>query len=484
MEKLSPKQKKSLIKRLRDSFSELAECEELDLKEAYRLQNKKVRLHMDNYPVQLNIGREGQALHVYPEQPLNPSRKSQRSGHYIVFDPKTYYKGGSGFIRINSGKKLVLGKGDKTQKDLLNLNQNIAEKHLRISNNDGNLVFKSLDEKHGSCVSPLLKDKHLNRIRKWRLAKLKRLRSIVGGPIKLHLPDDALALIRRVNKLMEKEPCREKADNGKPGGVVKLPSGITPLLVGDLHAKADNLLVVLSQSCFLKGLKKGVAALIILGDAVHSEEQGKLEEMESSMLIMDLIFELKLRFPEQVFYIRGNHDSFSDEIGKQGVPQGVLWKKALVKTRGKAYRDEMARFYDQLAYIAYSENFVACHAGPPTSSTSRKELINITKHPKLMHELVTNRVRRPNKPTGYFRSEVKKLRKYFGLAADTPVIVGHTPVTNDDTLWERVGEIDNHYVIYASHDEWVGAMAQVGDRLYPFRYPVESLVSVINEVKL
>jgi len=484
MVKGSAKQDKGLMKRLKDSFSGLAKCEELDLKKAYRLDEKKVRLQLDNYPIQLNISPDGQALHIYPEQPIKHSKKKHQGENYIIFNPKSYYKGESGFIRINAGKKLVLGKGKQDQKDLLNLTQNIAERHLSIANNSGNLIFKNLDERYGNCVSPLLKEKQLHRIRKWRLAKLKRLRAIVGGPVKLESPDDALSLIQRVNKIMEKEPCREKNDKGHPGGVVEIPKGITPLLVGDLHAKADNLLVVLSQSCFLKALKKGTGALIILGDAVHSEEEGKLEEMESSMLTMDLIFRLKLRFPKQVFYLRGNHDSFSAEIGKRGVPQGLLWKKALVKVRGKAYRDEMAKFYDHLPYIAYSTNFIACHAGPPTRSTSRKELINIRKYPKLMHELTNNRIRRPNKPVGYFKSEVKKLRQYFGLSSDTPVIVGHTPLTCDDTLWERVGEIDNHYVIYASYDEWVGVMAQVGDRVYPLRYPVEHLMPLINAIEV
>ena len=483
MVKLDAKTRKGLIKRLKESFSGLSECRELDLKEAYRLDDKKVRLHMENYPVQLNIGAEGQALHVYPEQPVN-LRKKYRTENYIIFDPKTYYKGGSGFLRINSGKSLILGKGKPDQEQLINLSQKISERYLKIINDDGSLVFKNLDAKQGACVSPLLKDKHLNRIRKWRLAKLKRLRSIIGGPIELHSPDDALTLIKRVNKLMEKDPCREKDDRGLPGGVVELSPDAIPLLVGDLHAKADNLLVALSQSCFLKALKKGCAALVILGDAVHCEEEGKLEEMESSMLIMDLIFELKLRFPKQVFYLRGNHDSFSEEIGKRGVPQGLLWKKALQKTRGKAYRDEMGRFYDQLPYIAYSKSFIACHAGPPTRSTSRKQLVNIYKYPKLKYELTNNRIRRPNKPTGYFKSEVKKLRKFFDLAPDTPVIVGHTPLTCDDTLWERVGEIDNHYVIYASYDKWVGVMAQVGDKVYPFRYPVEELIPLINKIKV
>lgn len=482
MIKQKDKQKKGLMKLIKDSFSGLPECEELDLKQAYRLEDKKVRLQLDNYPIQLDLAPDGQTLHIYPEQPMKQSKKDFQANHYIIFNPKTYYKGNSSFIRIKEGDKIILGKGNTEQKDLLNLSQNIAARHLSISNNKGNLIFKNLDKKYGSCVSPLLKEKQLNRIRKWRLAMLKRLYSIVDGPIGLESPDDALTLIKRVNELTAKDPYREKNAKGRPGGVIELPTGVTPLLVGDLHAKADNLLVVLSQSCFLKALKKGSAALIILGDAVHCEEKGKLEEMESSMLIMDLIFHLKLRFPKQVFYLRGNHDSYSIEIGKQGIPQGLLWKKALVKTRGKAYRDEMTRFYEQLPYIAYAKNFIACHAGPPTSSTSRKQLINIHEHPKLMHELTHNRVRRPNSPSGYYKKEVKKFRTYFGLDQDTPVIVGHTPVSCTDTLWSRVGEIDNHYVISGCYDEWVGVMAQVGSKVYPFRYQVEPLINLINKI--
>ncbi len=483
MVKLSSKKKNKFIQLIKDSFHGLVQCTNLNLTESYRLGLKKIRLRTENYPIQLNLGPQGKTLHIYPERPIRDSKKGFKEERYIIFDPKTYYRGISGFLRINPGEKLILGEGKKTQKDLLNLPTDNTRGFLSIFNNEGTLIFKAIDPTYGACISPLLKEKQLNRVRKWRQAKLKRLRSIFGGPIELLPADDALALIQDVNKEMECEVYRAIGSNKKPGAVIEMPSDITPLLIGDLHAKVDNLLVILSQSGFLKGLKKGRASLVILGDAVHCEDKGKLEDMTGSMLIMDLIFKLKLRFPQQVFYLRGNHDSFSAEIGKQGVPQGLLWEKALIKTRGKAYRDEMAQFYRSLPYIAHSKNFIACHAGPPTSPTSRKELINIYSHKRLMHEITHNRVRRPNSPSGYFKKEVKKLRKYFKLDPETPVIVGHTPLTNDDTLWERVGDIDNHYVIYGSHDQWVGVMTQVGDRVYPFRYPLEKLVPLINAIE-
>ena len=118
-----------------------------------------------------------------------------------------------------------------------------------------------------------------------------------------------------------------------------MPDNVTPILVGDLHARVDNLLTILSENAVLDSLEKGSAALVILGDAVHSEEPDSLEDMESSLLIMDLIFRLKLRFPERVFFIIGNHDSFLHELMKQGVPQGLLWEKHVTVVTRRSLQD-------------------------------------------------------------------------------------------------------------------------------------------------
>ena len=95
---------------------------------------------------------------------------------------------------------------------------------------------------------------------------------------------------------------------------------------------------ILSHNGFLDALERGEACMVILGDAVHSERDGELDQMDDSMLMMDLIFRLKLRFPEHLFFIRGNHDSFAEEISKGGIPQGMFWRRSLKKARGKEYR--------------------------------------------------------------------------------------------------------------------------------------------------
>ena len=476
----NPKAKKALLKLLKTTFSGLNQCEEIDVKDAYRLSDKKVKVHIKDYPFQINLFPDSKTLHIYPEQALDSNGDTHTLDNYILFDPDTYYTDISGFYRIDVDEKITLGGDDVEQRCFLNISKDTPGRKLSIGNDDGWLTFKSHLSNPRSCVSLLLKDKKVNRIVKWRLKKLRRLRDIFGGPIELLAKDDALALIREVNLILEDEAHRPKDNDGRPGGLIQVPDESNVIIVGDLHAKSDNLLVVLSQNGFLEALENGRASLVMLGDAVHPEGDAPLDEMESSMLMMDLIFKLKVRFPANVFYLRGNHDSYSEEIAKNGIPQGLLWAETLKSVRGEVYQEAMSRFYEQLPYVAYSKHFIACHAAPPVSSIQREQIVNIRDHPKLRRELNSNRMRAPNRPNGYTKSDVKRFRKCLEVETDVPLIVGQTCLSADETLWENVGGIDNHHIVYASDTHQVGVMAQIGDKLYPLRYAVEPLVSIIN----
>jgi len=226
----------------------------------------------------------------------------------------------------------------------------------------------------------------------------------------------------------------------------------------------------------------GKAAMIFLGDARHSEMENELEEMESSLLIMDLIFRLKLWFPQQVFYVRGNHDSFSEEIGKAGVPQGILWARALKSVRGEAYKNEMERFYELLPYIALSSDYVACHAAPPKVKVGMDMLINIHSYPSLIRDLTCNRLYRPNRLAGYTRGDVKRFRNSLKIKQDAELVVGHTPLTRHDTLWLNVGGIPHHDVVFSGNIPWIGLFTRVNGSMVPLRYRRESLLPIVNEL--
>ena len=475
------KGRKLLKKLLRSMFPSLTRSEEVDIKDTYQFSSrKKIKACIKDYPFQIHLYPDSKALHLYPEPALNHDSDGVTTNNYILFDPEVFYSDICGFYRLQDEDTITLGGGDPEQRVMLNFPPETPARKLSIGIEDGWLTFQSPIPDPMPSITPLFQDKKVRRVLDWRHNKLRRLREIFGNPIALLPADEAIELLREVNEILEHEKYRPRDKDDRPGGVVALPDESTTIIVGDLHAKVDNLLVVLSQNNFLEALEAGRATLVILGDAVHPEGDTALDEMQSSMLIMDLIFKLKVRFPQQVFYVRGNHDSYAEEIAKAGIPQGLIWGKTLKKERGKAYRKEMKRFYNLLPYVAFSSHFAACHAAPPVSSTSLNKIINIRNNPKLYKELADNRLRQANRPSGYSGSDVKRFRKCLGLAKKTPVIVGHTPMSLDDTLWENVGEIENHYIVYSSDSSWVGLMAQIGDRLYPFRYPVEPMMSIIN----
>ncbi len=446
----------------------------LKLGDAYRLGNTKVRVPLDGLPIEISLGLNDKRLHLYPETRLNQRGELVRLDSLIIVDPSAHRRRISGFLRLTPKSWLSLGAADAVQQRLFNYPAAIDEQHLLLIYGRDALVFRNLSDA-GSSIGPAIAEAGWVREKSWR-----RLREIFGGPIALCAREDALQLIEAVNRLLPSEVYRVADERGLPGGLLMLPQTLTPILVADLHAQLDNLLTVLSQNAFLDALDQGSAALVILGDAVHCEVDGQLREMESSMLMMDFIFRLKLCFPEQVFYLRGNHDSFSEEMSKDGIPQGLLWARELGERRGAAYLKAMAEFYRLLPCVVASEDFVACHAAAPTTKVDREMLVQLHRHPRLIPELINNRLQRPNQPQGYSRRDVKRFRRFLALDPKTPFIVGHTPIDREGTLWLNVDGIANHHVLFSANPERVGIFTRVGDTMIPLIYPVDALTPIIN----
>ncbi|MGA7980665.1 MAG: metallophosphoesterase, partial [Chromatiaceae bacterium] len=461
---------------------DLERCDDVDLQESLRLDNAKVRIPRPVLPMQLRLGDEdGYRLHLYPELVARRNGRMRPSGDYLLFDPDKYFFAISGFLRLSSGDSLTLGRKDREQRLLFQYPDLVDDRHLRLKLSEKGLALRNKSGRRGACLAPLTAKDQIERLVHWRQDKLARLAAILGGGIKDLSSGDALDLIERVIALMGREPCRVQDSRGAPGGLLALPDGPAPIFVGDLHANIDSLLVILTQNAFLEALEDGSALLVLLGDAVHPDEPGKEDQMDSSILMMDLIFRLKLRFPERFFYLRGNHDSFAEEVSKGGVPQGLLWEQALHDRRGPNYKKAMAELYRRLPYVALSNHYAACHAGPPTCKVSREALIDIDEHPKLRHQLTHGRLRGPQAPSGYSRGDVTRFRRRLGLDADAPVLVGHTPLSVDGSLWLDAGGIKNHHILFGANPRWVGLVTRVGNRLLPLRYPTEPLTAVLNQ---
>ncbi|MCB1965530.1 MAG: metallophosphoesterase [Candidatus Accumulibacter sp.] len=480
----------------------------LRLREAYRLGDRKVRVTLDGQPIEITFGLGEKSLRLYAETRMNGRGEAVKLDSFIVIDPDTHLRQLGGFLRLTPKSWLVLGSDDPVQQAIFDYPPAVDGHHLALIYGRDGLVFRNLSDA-GTTIAPVVEEARVvrpNRLRRLRnrrksrkaggavarlladskairMSRLWRLREIFGGPIELLPKEDALALIEQVNRMMPDEVFRAADERGLPGGLLELPRELTPIVVADLHAQLDNLLTVLSQNAFLEALEDGSAALVILGDAVHCEVDGQLRAMEGSMLMMDFIFRLKLRFPEQVFYVRGNHDSFSEDIAKQGVPQGLLWARELSEIRGAVYQKAMGEFYRSLPFVAISPDFLACHAAAPKSKVSAKMLVNICNHPELIPELISNRLQKASRPQGYSRRDVKRFRKRLNLDPETPFIVGHTPIDRENTLWPNVDGIENHHVLFSANPRHVGVFTRVGETMVPLTYAVDELTPIINALQ-
>jgi len=471
--------KQSIWQNIRDYFQPRQETVIPDRNQKLRLSGKQLRIPLSGYP-EFRIEMGKQLLHLSPAPGIT-ARHNESPYDFILFDPERYFNGITHVLRLSPGTTLAIDSKVEYQELVFSSPRDAFRRHFSVSHTGDSLVFRDPISELGTYISLAGEEQELPGLAVRRRAALKRVLEIFGGPLEPLSPHEATATLKQVNAILRNETGHGKDALGNPGGVLELPDNVTPILVGDLHAQLDNLLTILSENRFLDSLENGTAALIFLGDAVHSEEPGRLEEMDSSLLMMDLIFRLKLRFPDHVFFIVGNHDSFLHEIMKQGVPQGLLWEKHVVSSRGEEYKTELELFYRQSPLLVLSKDFIACHAGPARRKISRQVLVDAHQFPDIVHDMTWNRIRTTAFPAGYTRSDVRQFRKGLEVDSDTPFIVGHHPYSSDETLWLNVGQTSQHHVLISSRPGRVGIFIGIDGNMVPQIYPVEALGRWINE---
>jgi hypothetical protein len=468
-----------LFKKAKSLFATSKSYKSVEISGTKHLKGEGIRIPSQGLPLQICLGSNDDKLHLFPERLLK-SRPEESPSGFVLFNPAHYYSRISGFIRLERGKKLILGRSNPEQTAILSYSDKVNDRHLAVTYPGDALIFRDLHSDAGTTLSVLKAPEEIERPIRRRREKLYHLREIFGGPIQPLPLLEAQSDLEKINQIMAQEVHRPKNSQGQPGPLIRLPDEVTPILIGDLHAQIDNLMNILSENQFLESLENGSACLILLGDAVHSELADQMEIMTGSMLMMDFIFKLKARFPNQVFHIRGNHDSFASDVSKGGIPQGLLWEKYLVDERGARYKQEMERYYDQLPYVVLAKDFLACHASPPSRRVNLEMLINANEHQGLMEQLIHNRVKRSGYPGGYTSKDVKRFRKGLGLDPNFTFIVGHNPLNETETLWLNAGDIVNHHIVYSAHLHSIGVFTRIGDGMIPLSYSTEPLLEAIN----
>ncbi len=421
-------------------------------------------------------------LHFHPETPLGIKKKHIKKNWQIFSPLSCTVKNVTGFATLQVGESIILGRDNIFFSNLFDMPKSLPGRCVQINNRDGDLIITPLDP---DCpVSIMRIEDHDNReqVESYRFESLTSLKNIFGGSITLLDKELALARIKKANSIIKKEPYALKNEKGEAGGIIKLPDTMTPIVIGDLHAQVDNLLKIITENHLLEWFYTNAACLVILGDAIHSEISGEMEDMATSVQIMDLILTLKTYYPGNVFYLRGNHDSFEAELSKNGISQGLLMRQYLYDLRGEEYVNEMQSFYDHLPYIAHNSHFYSCHAGPPLKKVTVDELINIHSHPSIIKDITTNRLKRAHYIKGYTKKDVKRFRKTLGMGKNSHFIVGHTPLDPFKSYWADAGNIKNHHILYSGHQEGGQALMIEGKNIIPLSYPYEPVTRIIEKL--
>jgi len=266
---------------------------------------------------------------------------------------------------------------------------------------------------------------------------------------------EGIALVERAIEVSGLWPGRIPDDDGAPGGLIELPENVRPIIIGDLHANLENLIAIIDHDGNRADLDSGRAALLFIGDSVHDDRTGHMRETAGSIAILDYILRLIVDHPRNVYYIRGNHDTFDHRLRKSGIAQGLEFRDAMTASHGEEFASAVGRFFESLPVFIIAGDFVMTHAGPPRGGLVREELINIKKYPEKYHQLLWNRVNEYHgnpSPKEYGEGDIRLVLDLLDVPKDTQFIVGHNPLWNDGNktgVWLNVIGITGHHIIYS-----------------------------------
>jgi predicted phosphodiesterase len=290
-------------------------------------------------------------------------------------------------------------------------------------------------------------------------------------------PIDKLKLALNAVRSMD-AGMRPRASNKTPGGLIEIPDSDMRefILIGDLHASKRNLKYILLDSGNLGKLRENRLVILFLGDIVHDDRTGHMHDMRSSIETLDIVLHLLERYPKNIMYLLGNHDTFSDNLSKLGIQQGVEFHRAIVEKHGSKYAELLQQFFDALPVFVKHRDFLAVHAGPPRGGATREELVNIDHFTNLKWQMIWNRLNETRSTPSlkeYGNEDLADLRKLLNCPPEIPVVVGHNPMWKwggDDSIWMNPAGTKNHVILYANLPRKCPYLSFNGSSKYQVKY--------------
>ncbi len=287
--------------------------------------------------------------------------------------------------------------------------------------------------------------------------------------------DEQIALIKGCLKATSKG----KFQNGNIVDLRQLSPDVEIVVVGDLHARGDNLDKILGdrravmisdqqmpELSILEKIRNKKTVLILLGDAIHwdgySADGSSVDEidevetskravsMDESIDIMNKIMRLKIENPDHVYFLSGNHEDPFEDAGKYGVNQSAFYKAEIMRRFGRKYLTQYKKLMAISPLIFLANGFVGAHAGP-VKILSLDEIIKAPKGDKSMRSAIWDRytdIGSSQDTQTYSGLDVMNFMERMGQPGGI-FIVGHTPkLLGPDEFYREL--VPNHYLVYSA----------------------------------
>ncbi len=220
-----------------------------------------------------------------------------------------------------------------------------------------------------------------------------------------------------VNKVLslENEFLRPRDNMNNSGGLIFLDKNIDTILVSDIHSRVEFLKNLIdfkvNGKTVLQLLSEKKIQIVCVGDLYHSEINCKnrwlcaMEEMlggfkfhnsidfefNENIKTLHFISLLKINFPENFHFLKGNHENIANENINGNLPFGKFSKEGLIvklfleKFYSKELFKQLYIFEKKLPIVAVGNNFVVSHS-EPRNFHSKEEIINYNQNPDVIFD--------------------------------------------------------------------------------------------------
>ena len=250
------------------------------------------------------------------------------------------------------------------------------------------------------------------------------------------------SLVEKVCSVLknEEEACRPRNCVGEVGSLLNLSEDYSrpTVLVPDIHARPDFIKNILNCSLpadfleapeaeksftVLEALKHKLINVVCVGDAVHTELYGErwtmiaeefrkgghqgffmTEEMILNFATLCSLMKLKIRFPQNFHFLKGNHENIlncnygGDFAFYKYANEGEMVKTFMTEQYDEKLLNKIARYENLLPLAAYGSNYVVSHA-EPAAVYSREQLIDARFDDSIVEGLIWTRNGQVTKPT-------------------------------------------------------------------------------------